>query len=253
MTHEQTLEKLRHMRLSVMADALREQDEHPEIKALSFEERLGLLVDIEYTSRINNRLSRAIKYAQFDQPQASIADINYSSGRQLDKSLILRLASGHYIEQHHNVMIMGATGAGKSYLACALGMEACKQSYHVLYTRLPDLLSDIALSRADGSYHKRMKQLKKYHLLIIDEWMLIRLNESESRDVLELIHARHKKASTIFCSQFAPAGWHEKISEATIAEAILDRIVHDSYQVQIHSDKDHDRSMREVYGINQIK
>ena len=98
-----------------------------------------------------------------------------------------------------------------------------------------------------------MKQLKKYHLLIIDEWMLIRLNESESRDVLELIHARHKKASTIFCSQFAPAGWHEKISEATIAEAILDRIVHDSYQVQIHSDKDHDRSMREVYGIKQIK
>lgn len=250
MTHDQTIEKLRHMRLSVMADALREQHAQPDIQALSFEERLGLLVDMEYTSRVNNRLTRTIKKAAFDQPQASIANINYSAGRQLDKSLIHRLASCHYIEEHHNVMIMGATGAGKSYLACALGMEACKKSYQVFYTRLPDLLNDIALSRADGSYHKKMKAYKKVNLLIIDEWMLIRLNETESRDLLELVHARHKNASTIFCSQFAPAGWHEKLSEDTIAEAILDRIVHDSYTVQIHSDKENDRSMREIYGLN---
>ena len=253
MTNEQTIEKLRTMRLSVMADAFRQQTQDASYHTLSFEERLGILVDIEYTSRQNNRLSRMIKRATFDQPNASITDINYSAGRQLDKSLILRLASCQFIQDGHNLIIMGATGAGKSYLACAFGMEACKKSYSVKYIRLPDLLNDIAMARGDGTYQKLMKQYTKVQLLILDEWMLVNLTDSESRDVLELVHSRHKRASTVFCSQFAPAGWHSKISEATIADAILDRIVHDSYTIQIHSDPKRDRSMREVYGIKHSK
>lgn len=144
---------------------------------------------------------------------------------------------------------MGASGSGKSYLACAFGMEACKQYYTVKYVRLPELLTDLAVARGEGIYQKVLSQYRKVNLLILDEWMLVSLTETESRDLLEIIHARHKKASTIFCSQFSPAGWHTKIGEATLADAILDRIVHDSYTIEIHGDGS-DRSMREVYGIN---
>jgi len=146
-------------------------------------------------------------------------------------------------------MILGATGAGKSYLACAFGMEACKQFYSVRYIRLPDLLNEIIIAKAEGTYQKYIKGIKKTQLLIIDEWMLVSLTETESRDLLEIVHARHKRASTLFCSQFAPIGWHSKFSEGTIADAILDRIVHDSHVIQIHSDTTNDKSMREFYGL----
>ncbi|MDN5302299.1 MAG: hypothetical protein PWQ60_1813 [Thermoanaerobacteraceae bacterium] len=215
---------------------------------LSFEERLGLLVDIEYTSRKNNRLKRLIRNANFDQSYACIADINYSAGRKLDKALIDRLATCTFITDKHNIIIMGASGAGKSYLACAFGMEACKQYYTVKYVRLPELLTDLAIARGEGVYKKVLSQYRKVDLLILDEWMFVSLTETEARDLLELIHACHKRASTIFCSQFSPAGWHSKIGEATLADAILDRIVHDSYTIEIGDGSD--RSMREVYGIN---
>jgi DNA replication protein DnaC len=162
--------------------------------------------------------------------------------------MIARLASCTYVAERHNVVIMGATGSGKSYPSCALGMEACKQFYSVKYIRLPDLLTDMAIARGEGSIKKLLYQYLKVNLLILDEWMLVALRESEARDLLEIIHYRHKKASTIFCSQFAPAGWHAKIGEATLADAILDRIVHDSYTIEIHNDEK-DASMREVYGI----
>ena len=143
---------------------------------------------------------------------------------------------------------MGAAGTGKSYLACALGMEACKQFFSVRYIRLPDLLTDIAMARGDGTYKKLMKQYQKINLLILDEWMLVSLKESEARDLLEVIHNRHKRASIIFCSQFSPVGWHAKIGESTLADAILDRIVHDSYSIELHSSQN-EPSMREVYGL----
>jgi DNA replication protein DnaC len=144
---------------------------------------------------------------------------------------------------------MGASGAGKSFLACAFGMEACKQFFTVKYVRLPELLTDLAVARGEGIYKKVLNQYRKVSLLILDEWMLVSLTEMEARDVLEIIHARHKRASTIFCSQFSPAGWHGKIGEATLADAILDRIVHDSYTIEIHSNGS-DYSMREFYGIS---
>jgi DNA replication protein DnaC len=248
MTNEETISKLSAMRLTAMANAFREQLKTPAVVNLSFEERLGLLTDIEWTSRKNNRLKKLVKEAQFDQTQAHIAGIDYTAQRQLDQALIARLSTCNYIAEKHNVIILGAAGSGKSYLGCALGMEACKQFYSVRQVRLPDLLTDMAIARGEGNFKKMLQQYLKVNLLILDEWMLIALKESEARDLLEIIHYRHKKASTVFCSQFAPAGWHAKIGEATLADAILDRIVYDSYTIEIH-DSEISKSMREVYGI----
>jgi len=251
MTNTATINKLIEMHMTAMANAFRTQLQDHSMQGFSFEERFGMLVDMEYANRKNNRLHRLIKSASFDQPGACIADINYRSGRKVNKSLIERLSSCEYITEKHNVIVLGATGAGKSYIACAFGMEACKHHYTVKYIRLPELLAELAVARGEGSFKKSINQYKKYSLLILDEWMLVSLTETEARDLLEIIHSRHKNASTIFCSQFAPAGWHKKISEATLADAILDRIVHDSYTIEIqYIDKDHDKSMREVYGID---
>lgn len=250
MTNEATINKLIEMRLTAMADAFRIQLQDNVQTDLPFEDRIGLLVDIEYNSRKNNRLKRLIKKATFDQSHVCIADINYSAGRKLNKSQIHSLSTCSYIAENHNIIIMGAAGSGKSYLACAFGMEACKQFYTVKYVRLPELFVDLAVARGQGDYKKVLSQYTKVNLLILDEWMLVSLTETEARDLLEIIHARHKRESTIFCSQFSPAGWHGKIGEATIADAVLDRIVHDSYIIEIHSDGSKDLSMREVYGIN---
>jgi len=226
MTQNSTINKLLQLRLTAMADAYRIQLQDTSLSSFSFEERFSLLIDTEYTSRKNNRLKRLIKQAAFDQNQAHLGDINYETGRKLDKQIIRQLASGEYIINKHNVIILGATGAGKSYLSCALGMEACKQFFTVRYTRLPELLNELTVARSEGVYNKTMDRYRKVSLLILDEWMLWSLSETEARDLLELVHIRHKRASTIFCSQFSPAGWHEKIGEATLADAILDRIVH---------------------------
>jgi len=251
MTNESTINKLIEMRLTAMADAFRIQLRDVDMNNVPFEDRFGLLVDMEYTNRKNNRLQRLIKNAGFDQPHASIAGINNNTGRKLNKNLIDRLATCEYITNSYNVIILGATGSGKSYLACALGMAACKQYYSVRYIRLPELLAEMAIARGVGTYTKLIEQYRRYTLLIIDEWLLIKLTETEARDLLEIIHSRHKKTSTVFCSQFAPPGWYEKIDEATLADAILDRIVHDSYTLEIkYADKDNDKSMREFYGIN---
>lgn len=252
MTNETTMDKLREMRLTALAEAFRSQLTDSSFSALSFEERLGLLVDIEWSSRKSHRLQRLLRSANLDQNHACIADIDYNPGRRLNRAEILRLANCTYIDETHNIIILGATGTGKSYLACAFGVAACQKFKSVKYVRLPDLLVELAIARNEGIYKKVMNQYSKMQLLILGEWMLVSLTESEAKDLLEIIHSRHHKASTIFCSQFAPAGWHAKIGEATLADAILDRIVHDSYTIEIHSDKD-DPSMRELYGINRRK
>lgn len=243
------------MRLTALADAFRNQLSDPRMKEVPFEDRLGMLVDIEYTSRKNNRLRRLIRQAELDQPDASIMDINYTSGRKLNKSLLQRLATCEYITEHRNIFITGATGSGKTYLACALGMEACKQYYSVKYVRLPDLLLDLEMARAEGSYKKVMTKYTNPVLLILDEWLLLRPSESESKDIFELLHKRRKKSSTIFCSQFRQDGWYDQLggNNSTIADAILDRIVHDAYKINIESiDPSKDISMREVYGLNKL-
>ena len=215
------------MRMTAMANALVIQAEDHKVKDMTFSERLGMLVDIEYSSRKSNRLKRLIKAAEFDQPEACVMDINYQSGRKLNKDLILRLATCEYITEYHNVFITGATGSGKSYLACALGMEACKQFYKTKYVRMPDLLLDLKMAREDNTYKKVMGKYANPTLLILDEWLLLTPTEDEMIDIMELLHRRRKKSSTIFCSQYRSEGWYEQLGGAAspLADAIIDRII----------------------------
>lgn len=190
------------MRLTAMSDSFRNQLADAKMKGVPFKGRFGMLVDIEYISRKNNRLKRLIKNAQFDQPDASVMEINYTSGRKLNKQPITRLATCEYITEYRNVFITGATGSGKTYMACAFGMKACKQYYTTKYVRLPDLLIDLEMARNEGTYKKVMAKYANLLLLIIDEWLLLKPNEIERKDIFELLHRRRKKSSTIFCSQY---------------------------------------------------
>lgn len=257
MINESTSNKLIEMHLTAMADAFRIQLDDKSMKEVSFEDRFGMLVDVEYTSRKNNRLKRLIRNAELEQTDASIAGIDYKSGRKLNKNLISRLATCEYIAENRNVFITGATGSGKTYMACAFGMEACKQYFTVKYVRLPDLLVDLQAARDEGNFANVLKKYTKPTLLILDEWLLIRLNEAEARNLFELIHKRRKKASTIFCSQFREAEWYDRLCNAdenTLADAIMDRISYDSYKINIESiDPAKDISMREVYGLDPVQ
>ena len=253
MTNEATINKLIEMHMTPMADAFRNQLYDTTMKEVPFEDRFGMMVDIEYTTRKSNRLKKLIKNAGMEQPDASIAAIDYQSGRKLNKSLITRLASGEYITEYRNIFITGATGSGKTYMACAFGMEACKQYYSVRYVRLPDMLLELQAAREEGNFPSILKKYTKPTLLIIDEWLLMKLSEAEARNLFELIHKRRKRSSTIFCSQFEERDWYSQIcnGENTLADAIMDRISYDSYKINIeYVDKTKDRSMREVYGLD---
>ena len=241
------------LRLTTMADAFSIQSGDPKMQDIPFEDRVAMLIDAEYTSRKSNRLKRLIHDAEFEQPEAHIADSNDTSGRKLNKELILRLASGEYITEYRNIFITGKTGSGKSYLACALGMEACKQYYKTYFIRLPDLLMELDTARENGDYLKVLMKYAKVTLLIIDEWLMLKPTQEEQKDIFELIHRRRKKSSTIFCSQVHWDGWYEQLGgdASPLADAILDRIIYDAYRIHIQSiDPKNDKSMREVYGLD---
>lgn len=245
MLTQTTVNKLCDMRLSVMAAAFKEQMSDTQFQSMSFEDRIGLMVDQEWCARKNNLLKRLVKQAAFAEPAACIEDIEYLPDRNLDKNQIARLSTCIYIQEHHNVILLGATGSGKTYLACALGMAAVRNYFSVKYIRLPELLVELSIARGSGTIRKLMAQYKKYALLIIDEWLLYPLKESEARDLLEITEARHKNASTFFCSQFDLPGWRDKLGDPILADAICDRIVHDSYSIII----DCKESMRKRKGI----
>ena len=254
MTRQSTIDKLIEMRLTSMSNAFIAQLSDPKMKDLEFEDRFGLLVDVEYSNRKSNSLKRLIKDAEFDQPEATIADIDYTSGRKLNRMLINRLATGEYIQECNNVFITGAAGSGKTYLSCALGMAACFQRYSTRYVRLPDFLLDLEMARGDGQYKKILNKYARPVLLIIDEWLLLKPTEAQQQDILELLHRRRRKSSTIFCSQYSPDGWYDQLGgdDSPLAEAILDRIKHNAYRINIvPTDPTNYRSMREVYGLDQ--
>jgi DNA replication protein DnaC len=235
MLTEPTMEKLRTLKLYGMLTALELQMSSSEYKDLTFEERLGLLVDREVLDRANRRLKSHLKSAKLRQ-QACMEDINYRHPRGLDKSLFLSLSTCQWIRDHHNILITGPTGVGKSFLACALGHRACMEGFKVLYSRAPRLFHELNVARGDGRYSKLMNQLAKTHLIIIDDWGLTALSHQEQRDLLEILEDRHGIHSTIIAGQPPIEDWHQLIDNPTIADATLDRLVCNAYRLSLQGD-----------------
>jgi len=232
MLAEQTHEKLVEMKLRGMAAGFRQFLDEPNPNQLSFEERLGLLVDREWDDKQRRRLTRRLQMAKLREP-ACIEDVNYQHPRNLDRAVIQRLATCQWIARHENVVITGPTGLGKSWLACALANNACRQAHTSLYRRVPRLLHEMQIARADGTYVKELARLAKVDLLILDDWGLSVLKETERRDVLEIIEDRDGRKSTLITSQLAIKAWHDTIGDPTIADAIMDRLVHKAHRIEL--------------------
>jgi DNA replication protein DnaC len=230
-----TMEKLNNLKLTGMVKALTEQQQMTEVDSLGFEERLGLLVDREATERENRKLTTRLKKAKLRQ-SASVEDIDFRRMRGLDKALILSLAACAWIAKGVNVLICGPTGVGKSYLACALAHKACLEGYTALYLRLPRLFEELRLAKADGRYGKLMLNYAKTDLLVLDDWGLTPMTDPQRRDLLELMEDRYGLKSTIITSQLPVTAWHEAIGDPTLADAILDRIVHNAHKVEMQGE-----------------
>ncbi len=227
-----TLEKLRQMKLTGMAEGFEEQQKLKMYEGLAFEERLGHLVDKEKELREGKKLTGRLARAKLKQ-QACIEDINYAHARGLDRTVIRKLSTCMWIKEHHNLVITGLTGVGKSYIACALAHKACLEGYTSLYLRAPRLFTELEIAKADGRYQRVLQSMAKVDLLIIDDWGFSKLNAREERELLEVMEDRYELKSTIFASQVPVKDWHELIPNKTIADAILDRVVHNSYRIEL--------------------
>lgn len=231
----QTVESLRKMRLTGMADAFLAQTQGPGYRDLSFEERFGLLVDQESAYREDRHLRRLLKGAHL-KTQACVEDIDYSHSRGLDKSVMASLSSCQWVRDHRNVLITGPTGVGKTFICCALGNLACRNGFSSRYYRLPRLFMDLSIARGDGSYPSLMRKLAKADLLVLDDWGLGPLSAAESRELLEVIEDRCQAASTVVASQVPVEKWYELIPDSTIADAIMDRLVHNAYKIALRGE-----------------
>lgn len=230
---EQTLTRLHALRLTGMATALEEQRGVPDVAQLSFEDRFALLLEREQAARADRRLTRLLQLARF-RVNACVEDINFRAKRGLDRATILRLAGGEWIRAHQVVLLVGPTGTGKTWLACALGQSACRHGHSVRYARLPRLLGEeLVRARADGSYGKLLQQLAKTELLILDDWGLAPLGDRERRDLLEIVEDRVGRRATLVTSQLPVEHWHELVGDATFGDAILDRLVHHAHRITL--------------------
>lgn len=234
MLNNPTLEKLRTLRLIGMADAFQEQLSNP-LSDLDFESRLGLLIEREWYLRENRRLKRRLTQAKLQQT-ACMEDIDFKHPRGLNKANILELAHGQWIRQHLNLLITGPTGCGKTYLACAIAHKACLIGFTSRYYRLPRLWHELKIAKADGTYTQWLSQLAKVDLLILDDWGLVSPIDEQRRDLLEILDDRYQQRSTIITSQLPTTHWHEHLNDATLADAILDRLLHNAVRLELKGD-----------------
>ncbi len=227
-----TLDKLRTLKLDGFARGLEEQMASADIESLGFEDRLGLLVDREVTDRENKRLVGRLHRAKLRQ-SACLEDIDFRHPRGLDRSFVMALSGCQWIKEHLNVLVVGATGTGKSYLACALAHRACLEGYSALYVRASRLFGELAVARGDGRYSKMLRGLAKTELLVLDDWGLNRLNAEERQDLLEIMEDRYQVRSTIVASQLPVDKWHEVIGDPTVGDAVMDRLVNNAYRISL--------------------
>jgi DNA replication protein DnaC len=233
MLTQQTLETLHALGLKGMAAAYRAQLHDSDIQGLSFDERLGLLVDREWSERQDRRLRRRLQEAHLRLSTACIEDIDYHVPRGLDRALVRTLAEGHWLKEHRSVLITGPTGVGKTFLVCALANAACRQGFSARYYRASQLVGELALARADGTYPKLLARLTRTNLLAIDDWGLATLTASEARDLLDLVDERCLNRSTVVASQLPVDRWHAVMPDPTVADGVLDRLVHGAYRIEL--------------------
>lgn len=241
MLNQPTLEKMQAMKMSGMVEAFREQIVSDSYAELSFEERLGMLIDAEYAAREQRKLTRRLQRAKLRHPNACIEDIDFKARRGLDRQTVMTLARCDWIRDRLNVLITGPTGTGKTYLACALANRACRSGFTAYYARAAQLPQELTVARGDGSYPRLLRRLTRTSLLIIDDWLLTPLTDAQRCDILEVIEDRHERTSTLIASQLPVSAWHQALGEPTLADSICDRLIHAAHRIALQG-----RSMRDV-------
>jgi DNA replication protein DnaC len=231
MLNEPTIEKLRTLRLHAMAAAWEKQQAQPDLAALSFDERLGLLVDAEWMARENKRLARALREAKLRLGAACMEDIDYSPKREIDRAVLRQLATCRWIAEHQNVLITGATGTGKTYVACALAQQACRTGHRALYRRASRLYQELALAHADGTVVRLLARIARVDLLVIDDFAMAALPTDRRNDLLEILEDRYGQRSTVIASQLDAKRYHEYLGEPTVADAVCDRLLHNAHRI----------------------
>lgn len=236
MLNNQTLETLKELKLAGMANGYAQQLEQPALQELSFDERFAILVSTEVTERENRKQTRLLRFAKLRQPSASVEDIDYRHPRGLERSRMASLVTCDFVRARQNLHLTGPTGTGKSWLACAFGQQACRQGLSVRYERIPRLLENLHLARGDGSLGKKLQQLARIELLILDDFGLKPLAQSEKHDLLEIIEDRHGLRSTLLTSQLPIKAWHEYLGDPTVADALLDRLLNNAHRLELRGE-----------------